>query len=207
MSPRELLYPGAMEWCQGTRAAGSAQAASGSSGPVGAGSPLLPPQLARPQRCRRRRFSPRRALGASRAASSPPRLPPAGARPTPLAAIKWLVKEMQVSACGRAAAAGDVGCVPVCASETRRERQRASECGSGRLGSPPSRARTRRPERVGQRLALTEPRLLLAVSAASPGSREPLTGLPHRALPSQPEPSRSSFSSSSSRASSPRARR
>lgn len=78
---------------------------------------------------------PGRVLGTPRAVFSPPLLPPAGARPAPLAAIKWLVKEMQVSACGGAAAVETWG-VCLCeraggsASACEPASQRAS--GSGR---------------------------------------------------------------------------
>ena len=114
--------------------------------------------------------------------------PPAGAGPAPLAAIKWLVKEMQVSACGGAAVVGDVGCVPVCASGSKRERELPGD--ARRLGSRPRRAHTRRPERVGQRLALTA----AGPPASPPAARRP----PPPRAPSQPEPSGCSSPSASS---------
>lgn len=119
----------------GSRGRGVSQVSARAARGRGAAS-LLPPQPApAPPPPPSPPPPPGRALRTSRAASSTPwapACPPAGAGPAPLAAIKWLVKEMQVSACGGAAAVGDVGCVPVCASGSKRERQRAGQCGSCR---------------------------------------------------------------------------
>lgn len=128
----------------------------------------------------------RRALRASRAAFSPPRLPPALAGPAPLAAIKWLVKEMQVSVCGREAAAGDEGCVPVCASgrlgaSASESAGAAGRCSLPLLPAPPhpaarARGAAPRPDRLA---SSSQSRRLLPGAAPRP---------PLPALPSQPSP-------------------
>lgn len=122
-----------------------------------------------------------------------PRLPPADAGPAPLAAIKWLVKEMQVSACGRAAAAGDVGWAPGERGEAA-ERREPARGGAGRRAPPrpaPPRPRPRpRPERPRPRLAPTVarcPRLRGSRAARRPPRGSRPAG-PPSAPPPQPPP-------------------
>lgn len=86
----------------------------------------------------------------------------------------------------------------VCACLLAREQEGARASGPARerpgearrLGSPPRRARSRQPERVGQRLALPAD----GPPAAPPAARRP----PPPRAPAQPEPARCSSSSASS---------
>jgi hypothetical protein len=145
---------------------------AGCRGSSGSGSclvPLLPP------RCLR--LTHWRELRASLASS----YPPAGAGPAPLAAIKWFVKEMQVSACGQAGGCSWRGGVCACVCQPEGEPPRASECGSRQGCSPPLLRAPPRP-RSGARGAAPRPDSL----ASSRASRWQLHG---RLRPPHPTPS------------------
>ncbi|XP_055435678.1 uncharacterized protein LOC129650934 [Bubalus kerabau] len=173
-SPRsDRLTPRALESSQGLGGAGSTWSASGwlfspHPAPARAPAPSPPPPPPPP---------PGWALGTSRAASSPPRLP--------------LARE-----CVRRGGSRRRRGVCACLFEREQEGARASGPArerpgeDRRLGSPPRRARSRQPERVGQRLALTAD----GPSASPPAACRP----PPPRAPSQPEPSRCSSSSASS---------